>query len=240
MKILTSIAPTKLDVQKYAIESWLNLGFDVVSFNHPSELSQIEQEFDNVEFHTVCKTAIEILGFNKPYIPILEFLKYIESNNEKCWIVNSDIILCGKDSIVHIDNELSSKGIVFGHRTDIKHRDSQHGKVYEVGFDYFVVSPKFVHFGINQKPDMFMGQPWWDYWLPIMALKSRIKLIRYIYPIAYHLIHTFAWDAHQFHILAKLMSEKLGIKHFNSGMVSAFATSVHATIMKEAEVHGKE
>ncbi len=237
MKILTSLAPApnKSSVQHLSINSWKALGFDVVSLNCPAEINKLKNEFD-VEFCPVNKTAIEIVDLDKPYIPILAFIDYIRKCNDICCITNSDIILDNKADIAQAIS-LSEKSIVFGNRVDIKSPEDRSGNRYDPGFDYFIVRPQFEHIFFGYRPYVFMGRPWWDYWIPLIFIRAGINPILFKRDIAYHIKHDQVWDESDIMFFGKLVINMLGLQYIDNIDVQHMIKIICDTIGKGSEIY---
>ena len=90
--IATSIAPKNIERQQAAIQTWLDLGFSVVSLNTAEEVKQLQPIYQGVSFHTATRHGRQ--KYHKPYIYIDDILSYLQYHGTKiCGIVNSDIYL---------------------------------------------------------------------------------------------------------------------------------------------------
>ena len=85
--IATSLAPGKdLHNQRMAINSWLKLGFKVISMNSTEEIAVLQSDFSDIEFVKVHRDGRD--KFTKPYIYFDDCLAYVaESESKICGIV---------------------------------------------------------------------------------------------------------------------------------------------------------
>ncbi len=193
-------------IQKRAIESWVASGFHVVSINTQAETGMIQPYFPTIEFITAKRDASETYG--KPYIYIDDILSYFSTqNNRICGIVNSDIHFFKKDLPAFMSKE-AANSFVFGPRLDIKSfNDISSGTFYK-GFDYFFFDKSLIQ---HYPPAKFcIGLPWWDYWLPLIPLLSKMPVKKVTTPICYHIIHSSNYSIASWKALAIEM-----MKHFS-------------------------
>ncbi|MFM7035721.1 MAG: FkbM family methyltransferase [Planctomycetia bacterium] len=112
-------------------------------------------------------------------------------------LTNADILFT--DLLVDILPRLDPEGVYYGHRHDVAATSSEPGVpvsavVYPFGFDFFLLPPAFIQrlTGENLVPVEFrIGEPWWDYLLPLLALAHGFPLKRFPdeFPIAVHQQH---------------------------------------------------
>jgi hypothetical protein len=128
---------------------------------------------------------------------IAELFRSIEKESDKhVLLTNADIALT--DILVSLYPLLDPSVVYFGNRLDVEDPRGSGELVprglYQWGFDFFILPPSFVRL-INREnaiPDFFsVGEPWWDYYLPIVALSKGIptkKIVR-TKPLALHFAH---------------------------------------------------
>jgi predicted O-linked N-acetylglucosamine transferase (SPINDLY family) len=191
--IATSIAPKGLDKQKAAISSWLDIGFKVISFNNADEIALLKDEFSAVEFHLVSRDAREDCG--KPMVYVNDVLDYFKNSNERISaIVNSDVYLKNSpDTIRYIITQATQQPIICS-RVDLDHLENRDGVLYRGGFDAFFFNKSMLDTFTQTK--FCIGQPWWDYWLPLAWIKHGYKPKYIISPFAYHIEHPVQWSAY--------------------------------------------
>ena len=112
-------------------------------------------------------------------------------------LTNADILFT--DVLVNLFPRLDPDGIYYGHRLDVSDTAAPPGAaisagMYPFGFDYFLLPPAFVErlTGDRLLPEEFrIGEPWWDYLLPLLALAYGypLKKLPTHLPIALHQRH---------------------------------------------------
>lgn len=96
-------------------------------------------------------------------------------------LTNSDIEL--RDPNKHLHKYLD--GVTIGNRED--HDGHYIGKRYLHGFDLFILPRDFL---LSLPRSMFViGQTWWDYWLPYVAIQQGRKMRCVSEPLIWHRIH---------------------------------------------------
>lgn len=185
--VATSIAPFEIEKQQLAVQTWLELGFSVISLNIRDEINQLQSSFEGVKFHEVKRDARKQYG--KPLVYVNDLLKYLQGcEAEVCGIVNSDIHLrADKDFVSYIYRQTKGSTL-FASRIDIDSIESVGGELYGYGFDMFFFDRDLLH----HFPDcdtFCLGIPWWDYWLPCIALKKELNPKYLQDTVAYHVQH---------------------------------------------------
>lgn len=127
-----------------------------------------------------------------------EVFRAIETNAARSVLLtNADIALT--DGMRILVPNLDPAVVYFGHRVDVELAPSGPGDLvgkglYPWGFDFFVLPAEFVR-DVNREgafPDFFIvGEPWWDYFLPMLALARGfpLKRIQGPDPLALHYAH---------------------------------------------------
>jgi len=64
--IATSIIPRNFEHQRTAINSWINLGFKVISINSAEEAAIVSEYFPHIPVKITDRTALATTG--KPYV----------------------------------------------------------------------------------------------------------------------------------------------------------------------------
>ena len=191
LTIATSIAPHGIENQQLAIASWQKQGFKVVSLNASEEIKQLQVVCPDVEFIPVLRDARDKYG--KPFVYFDDFLDYFKRTGQKiCGIVNSDVHLISDKNLPAFFSSEAQGGLVFGSRVDVDHLENLQGEMYHMGFDFFFFDSALLK--IFPKEEFCIGQPWWDYWLPIVALGKGSVIKRLMTPIAYHVKHPINWN----------------------------------------------
>lgn len=237
MKILTSLSPKINDIQYAVINSWKKLGFEIISFNHPSEISTLISEFKkDVTFIETSNTAIELCDIHKPYVSIDEILNYAFQQYEPTWIINADIFLHTNRSTIERLQVLAQDTIIFGYRIDVDNYTIPFNNptIYYDGFDYFIISKKFDHLFISNKSKMFMGQPWWDYWIPLTCIRKNIIPILYNGNIAYHVRHPTNWNIDQWLKFGKILAANIGLLNLTNDDINILGQMTIETIRRQS------
>lgn len=193
----TSLTPGKnVHNQRMAVNSWLKLGFHVVSINSADEMAILQPYFPDIEFVRAQRDGRE--SFGKPYIYFDDFLAYFATCDSKiCGIVNSDIYLL-KEKFYSFLKKEAMHSFIYGSRVDVETLTNLQGKVFEVGFDYFFFNQQLVS---HYPPTNFLiGLPMWDYWVVLIPIYIGIPVKKVITPHAYHIIHETNWDRNSWQV----------------------------------------
>lgn len=181
MIIFTTINPNDFsDTQLNAISSWTKK-YKVYSVNRKDEIERIKDIYKNVNF---IETDDTYLYKNKKLIKLNSILDSIEKvSTGVSAIINSDIILTdGLD--INIKNRYLINGIFIGTRYEL---DNGEKYPFIYGYDIFIFNSKYAPLFKNEK--YVIGMPWWDYWIPICALKNRLNVYHIKDEIIYHKTH---------------------------------------------------
>jgi len=206
LTVATSITPRRLDEQQEAIKSWQKLGFKVVSFNCAEEIESLSRRFPAVQFVEAKRDARGLFG--KPLVYLDEILRYLwQTGGDICGIVNSDVHLAGDSGIVSFIRREARNGLVYGPRRDIAALGDSDGQLCETGFDFFFFDRSLIP--VFPESQFTIGMPWWDHWMPLVAILNGFEAKRLVSPFAYHLRHEQAWQQQQWLYLAKELFEYL-------------------------------
>ncbi len=186
LTIVTSIAPRGLDHQQKAIASWLALGFKVVSLNCHEEIDVLRDAFPAVGFVEVSRDGRAHTG--RPLIYFDDILAYYRDTGDSiCGIVNSDILIKDDPSFYDIIDREAMNHLVYGSRVDVQDMDNRAGGVYRGGFDFFFFPRTFID--LYPSSTFMIGMPWWDYWVPAIALLKGMGVKRLDSFYAFHEYH---------------------------------------------------
>jgi hypothetical protein len=208
MTILTSISPTNIDNQKRAINTWLNLGYKVISINSKNDIVLLKSYF-NVEFLETNQIGNE---FGKDYVRVNAFTNWIK-NNESALIINSDIEINKSFEI-----EPKKCQITIFTRNDYTSTYSD-SKSFISGFDAFFLTPEFCKEIPNSR--LCLGQCHWDYFIPLLAIRNCYQLNSPKKSHLYHKIHKLQYDNNKWLKTAKIFAKELnltGNPHTDSAM----------------------
>lgn len=116
-------------------------------------------------------------------------------------LTNADIVLT--EALPALLGRLHAGAVYYGSRLDVERGvDARSGLeprgVYELGFDYFLLPAPFVRAVLEDgllPAELRVGEPWWDYLLPLLALArgfplkklggSGILALHYLHPARY-------------------------------------------------------
>jgi hypothetical protein len=159
----------------------------MVSESSPSGFGGLEPASDRLRF---IKTA------ERP--SIAELFRTIERESKQHVVLtNGDILLSG--ALPGLFEQCYPEVVYYGHRLDVEVQSASPDELipldfYRLGFDYFILPPELVRI-VNEErllPESFrVGEPWWDYLVPLVALARGfpVKKIGVDEPLALHYAH---------------------------------------------------
>jgi hypothetical protein len=204
--LVTSLLPSREPaLRKAAVASWHRAGFIVLSVNAPAEIPALTADHPDVTLVAAPATADKIAGKPVPYIhDMLGALRAACRSHDvpltdcTVGIINDDIHLRLAPESLPALCAAAQGSVILGPRVDVAaaadlDRFTPTGKeTYSVGYDYFVMSGDVLDdFGASP---FCIGMPFWDYWLPLMALLRGRTLKSCQSPIALHISHETRWD----------------------------------------------
>lgn len=187
MLIATSIAPgNRIQVQAAAVQSWLDMGFEVASLNAPEEIDALQGNFPGVAFIPQLRTGK--LEAGKPVIYISELLHHLrQSGRQTVGIVNSDIFFPANPRLLDFIAENTKGGLLFGARQEVPDFGASEGKMDPFGFDYFFMDGDILR--VWPESRFCLGMPFWDLWFPLVPIFMGVPAKKLISPIAQHIPH---------------------------------------------------
>ena len=200
MICITSISPNNIQRQQMALNTWMAFKHKIISFNCKSEIEVLKSMFSNVEFIEVKKTGQKLYG--KPYVFINDLVDYAKEH--ECLLINSDILI---NNIIPKPNP--NECIVLNRR-DIKDYNYHNATLLQSGYDAFYLTPNTAK--LLPKTDLALGQCHWDYWLPYMMAKNRVKLITYRRPLIYHEVHPVQYSHESWVKTAEIFRKETGLE----------------------------
>ena len=204
--LATSLAPGRdLARQRAAVASWRDAGFAVVSVNAAAEVPALTRDHPDVKVIAAAATGEKVAGKPVPYIrDLMQALRGacadsgVSPNACTVGIINDDIHLRLTPAQSR-DLERSAQGsVILGARVDVADADAiarfapSGQETYAVGYDYFLMSGDVLD-DFADGP-FCLGMPFWDYWLPLMALLKGRPLKALVSPVALHVAHDTRWD----------------------------------------------
>jgi hypothetical protein len=184
MKIFTTINPYgNFESQNESLLSWSKY-YEVFSVNPKDEIEIAKDKFPYVKF--IETDNIFIYGKKKlvKLNAILKSMKEIDS--KKFAIVNSDIIL-KRD----IPTKFLTADLTIGTRWELD--DVNKPYPFNNGYDLFIFNKDIIDFFINE--NYVIGMPWWDFWIPLIAIKLQLSVNHIKNEIIYHRTHQTNYDA---------------------------------------------
>jgi len=204
--VATSIAPMCIEKQQVAVDSWLKLGFFVISVNTCDEISHLKPFFPAVQFVATSRSSCNLLG--KPLIYLDDLFEVLTvCGSSHCGIINSDIILHNCPELPSYIQKQHKKTLIYGPRTDVMSFERFERSLYYYGRDYFFFHKEL----LPHIPSSFfcLGAPWWDLWLPLVVLKSGANLQQPSEGIALHFYHQAGWNEFQNRLMAEFFIASL-------------------------------
>lgn len=208
MTIGTSISPKNIDNQKRAIQSWIDAGFHVFSYNAADETEKIRGYFPSVEFITADRDARREKG--RPLVYLYDILQQLKRTGDKVvGIINSDIHIKNADSTMYTYLfEQAQNSLIYAHRQDVNTLDEKLGEWY-IGLDLFLFDRELVD--IYQDDGLVLGGCAWDYYMVFMARHFGYDAKLLQNPIAFHLRHVQTWsDWEDYNTKRKIAQKYLG------------------------------
>jgi hypothetical protein len=187
MKIFTTINPNdNFEFQSNAISSWSNK-YQVYSVNTKEEIEKINNLYPNVIF---IETEDTFAYKSKKLIKLNSILSAIESicDSEPVAIVNSDISLNNNINL-NINKRYLINGLFLGTRYEL---DGDKKYPFRFGYDLFIFNSNNSSIFKNDK--YVIGMPWWDYWVPLVWIKSGMNLYHIKNEVIYHITHETNYD----------------------------------------------
>ena len=183
MNIFTTINPYgNFESQNEALTSW-SKEYKVYSINTKEEIELSKDRFSYINF-------IESNDFynhnGKKLTKLNSILNEIKNMDGEIFaIVNSDIILDRKINLNNLNFDL-----IMATRWEL---DNGSTYPFNSGYDLFIFNKKIVDILMNDK--YVIGLPWWDFWIPVSAIRSNIKIYHIKNKIISHRTHDVNYDS---------------------------------------------
>ncbi|HKO99536.1 MAG TPA: FkbM family methyltransferase [Pyrinomonadaceae bacterium] len=192
---LTSLspAPESTEQTRNAIESWRRCGLEVCAFNHPSEIVLLERSYD-VDFVPVNETSSHVFGRN--LVPIKTMVDWAAAHSAAVLLINADIELRMDPAELKRIRWLSKGGLCYLVRYN-HDGDTAHASREWHGIDAFLFDGRDMP--VFGESFLSMGQPFWDYWVPITFLSNDKAIYSVEFPAAFHRNHHNRWSWDNWH-----------------------------------------
>ncbi len=192
---LTSLSPNLENKSHISscLDSWRRAGLRIVSFNHPSEIPELEKHFD-IDFVGVEDTSIATFG--RHFIPVNALLDWASRYNGPVLLINSDIELRMESWALKRARWIAEDGLCFFVR--FNHDGNYAAAVREGhGIDAFLFHGRDAQlFG---RSFMSLGKPYWDYWVPYAFASNGRPIHSVEFPVSFHLRHQNRWSWEEWH-----------------------------------------
>jgi hypothetical protein len=214
MVIITSLSPfhSNFDSQIDCVKSWKQFG-KVYSLNTYTEIDQMRLIYENdVTFIETEKTIKYLVGKN--LITINAMVDLAIQLEEDLLLINSDITI---DSLP----ELKQDGITIFSRWDYTDHYGD-SKMFQSGFDGFFVPKTFL--SILPHSIFAMGNPWWDFNLPLRYMEKNIPVYWEQQKYMFHKIHPTQYDYEQWVQMGEYFRLDFKLeKHLHMGQIATQA-----------------
>ncbi|MEH2470435.1 hypothetical protein V1281_000320 [Nitrobacteraceae bacterium AZCC 2161] len=209
LTVFTSLPPTTkrvvngedfgISYQRACISSWIDAGFDVVSLNPAHEI-ELLKEFN---------FPVSFIESSERRPTIAELLK--AANNaatDAVGFINADCYLLNYSEFVDAIVASAKEGLVMVERVNINPETLLPSGRTCLGFDAFFFA-KSDAINVSVDADLAVGQPWWDYWLPVEFALIGKRLLRLKSPIIFHLDHEQGWSQERWLSFGKKLISRL-------------------------------
>lgn len=192
----TSLAPFDFEKQMVCLKTWIDSGFEVISFNNKKEIELLKPYFEKlgVIFYEINRDASDAVGKPLPYIN--DILCEVSRRTERiCGYFNADILLHGVSESLYefICNE-AKNSLVYVRRNEISKGEDilkLNWQIHFDGIDVFFLDKKFANLFFEEA---FFVQSAWDLFILEKCKIKGIKVKELINPIAFHKRHSVKWN----------------------------------------------
>lgn len=199
--VATSIPPALMrqddgratpDYQALCIRSWIANGFRVISVNHNDEIPALAQRYPEVTFVPTARDARAWTGRKNPYIADL-LLALKDAKEPVLGLINSDLLF--EPSAAWSENLPSrvAEAMIVAHRYNT-HALREGALRRFQGLDCFFFDKSTALCALETAMPFAIGAPWWDYWLPCIALLNNRAITVVDRPAILHLFHKTAYS----------------------------------------------
>jgi hypothetical protein len=181
---LTSIAPdpARVPAQRAYLDTWRAAGLVPVSLNHPSEVAALTDAYPGVE--VVATEATAEVPFGRPYVRLNAFFEWI-ARHGTALVINADLRVQATPGQIEGLAALAAAGMPYLLQYNCTSPGVQ--VIEPCGISAFAVHPRLVP--LYDSTFLCLGKPWWDYWVPYVALKAGVPLYCPTQILCYHAQH---------------------------------------------------
>ncbi len=201
--LFTSLAPRNLEHQLTCVASWRPHVSAIVSINHRVEADIFSGLPDWMRLFTYEGT-VDDERFHVPLHRFAEAIADLAQPTDPVVLCNSDIYVRNPPQPLEVYAD--TDGLRFLSRIDVDDSGNTQ-KVYDEGFDIFFFQAK--HHELLPKEPFRLGQPWWDFFLPLNFLRLGFSVQRLQPSFAYHDIHPQNWDEESFRLMGGAFMQAL-------------------------------
>lgn len=213
-------------LQNQVIHSWTNSGFTPISVNTIAELNRYPNHAEQL-----AKMGVETVAVEPPRRPYPNYLPPLRKSLQivietfpgtVIAITNADIVFALSETDRSSLFNLDQSTCLLAHRTDI---DDQHiafqspsectqlglnSSIYRAGIDFVAAKAVAYKKSLNYlSNDLTFGLPWWDLFLPLSLIASRVNL-QHLDPSRFiHLRHSDRWETKWWNQVGKASSKYL-------------------------------
>jgi hypothetical protein len=173
--------------QKACVDSWRRAGFDIVSLNCAREIHELEALGYELRYQ-------EVTGERPTIADLLSAIR--ASARPVAGIINADVLLVNQPTVLDAVMDRAVGGIVIAERMNIDPTGRRLTWQTCHGFDAFFFSTDPLS-RIDTKCQLLLGEPWWDYCLPLAYAAAGARLMTAGVPLIYHLDHPQKWRSAQ-------------------------------------------
>lgn len=188
MIAVTSISPTHInkDIQLKSVQSWIDLGLDVYSFNNKEECDLLSPLYPGIIFIQTHRTMEAT--FRKPYVSLSAIFDWCKVQKEDTFcLINSDIELkTDKETIQRISKQTKENKCIVANR--VNYTTEYSGSKYLSGIDVFFMNKNNI--GVFPQNLFCLGQCHFDYYIPYLSLQKGYEVIFLKQDIAFHKDHS--------------------------------------------------
>lgn len=205
ISIATSLIPGNEEIQRIAVETWLDAGFHLVSINALDDIAALFSHFPDVEFVAAPRDGRSQHG--KAYIYFDDLLAYFHHRDLPiCGLISPDLCLLDRNLPAFV-RENAPHSFLYGSRVEVDALSSPQGHLYNIGFDYFFFDRETLPY--YPKQDFCLELPWWDYWAVIVPLMHKMPVKQLTTPVTLHVKHPPTGTAENWLALGKSLGTHL-------------------------------